>query len=353
MELTIVESDLRTTTLIEQYESLVWTERYNSFGDFEVTTKDVNLLSLSLRTMKFVFSSESKHIMMIETIDQTEQSDNGEPLVKITGRSVEAFLEKRTCTAFDQDSLIYGNMSLSQVAAYVVDRYCVDPATAGANNVIPSLRTTYTPGNAEPIAVKRDTIYNVVKAVADSANMGFRIFLEEADGVRWLEFSTYVGTDRTALNEQYREYSEDQENFINSGYLASSKNWYTVARVHGARQSIDVSGLTPYSGWDRRVLAVNAKDIGKDRTDAFQNDWPEMSQRGREALAEANHRFALAIDGEIPPGKFSDPNVFYGLGDKVWVKDIYGNKEKMQITEEVWSVDAGSIQRTPTFSVIE
>lgn len=350
MELFLHGSDLRRDVPIEDWESLVWAERYSSYGDFQITLKESSRLVGSLRNYKFISFSESNRLMMLETVDIPNQK-SGKKKVTLKGRSVEAFLMNRTNTDNSEEGIfIMYNMSFGQMAAFIMNRYVINPNNTA--NKIPGLELgSVATGLLRDHQSKRDYIYNVVKTLCDLDDLGWMIRWESPAS---LVFDVYRGTDRTLPGLSYRRFGPDLENLQDPSYLESIANYKNHARVEGLRYILDVypsNVPSPITGFNRRTLVVPARDIGTDAETPVSDDIPLLRERGRAALAEINNQYIAAADGDILAKDWASNS--YGLGDIVDVKDTLGNVTRKRVTENIWSVDSRGARKTPAFSGVD
>ena len=93
---TLYVKDASTMQIIrieEQFLSLVWTERYQSYGDFEL---DIPLSVANFDVYKYgnyLQFDESQETMLIENIEVDDSIED--PMLKITGRSLTCILDRR------------------------------------------------------------------------------------------------------------------------------------------------------------------------------------------------------------------------------------------------------------------
>lgn len=355
MEIYVADYTFRPSILIDHYESLVWTERFSAAGDFQLVCKYDYYLN-NLQFAQYLLSSETSSIMMIEDVEMDTQLKK-KNLVRVTGRSVEAFLENRNNknAAFKDPEGFSGTMAA--IVRWIVFKYCVNSASAGAVNVIAPLRVADVIVDDLPtidVEIERGDIYSIVKKLCDSEGLGFNIQREDS---LWV-FYVYDGIDRSDKNTSYyRVYSPDAENFLNTGYMESTRTWKNHTRVLGNKTGVDVyaPGTDPtVSGLDRRTLVIEASDVGSaaDETDpekitTVAQDQKILKAMGKAALQEPSNRYIRLVNGEVPPNKWS--SISYGLGDIVMVRDALGNTQKMRITEQIFSSDATGEKRTPSF----
>lgn len=82
--------------LVENFVSLVWTERYQEAGEFvldmPVTKENIDLF----RRGRYISFDESEETMIIQTVNITESyGDEKEPLLEISGKSLATILSRR------------------------------------------------------------------------------------------------------------------------------------------------------------------------------------------------------------------------------------------------------------------
>jgi len=88
-------------TSLKNFDSFIWTERYQAPGDFKVTIYDdisaVNILPLE----SLVSHTDTFVVMMVENVDVVREK-TGRLKIEISGRSAETFLECRPTAGCDQ-----------------------------------------------------------------------------------------------------------------------------------------------------------------------------------------------------------------------------------------------------------
>src|SRR5678815_3489985 len=94
MELLTLDANNQPKTLVENYDSLIWTERFNTVGDFQIATGRVDeFLTLYPEGTKFTLR-ESNQVMAVET-HQIDRKKNSGAKLFIKGRSYESILDRR------------------------------------------------------------------------------------------------------------------------------------------------------------------------------------------------------------------------------------------------------------------
>lgn len=274
MEVYILDSLLRRSEVIDKFESLIWTERFASWGDFELHIFSTPEKRRLLPAGTLLSMSESYRVMKIEMVENAVDAD-GRAMLKLTGRSLEAILDDRTARNSFADLTTMPKWAVTgapgDIARFVFDQICRTNANF-PDDQIPFLKpgSAFPPGNIEepdePISVEfgLTSVYQVVKELCDAYDLGFRLVrnLDKSE----LYFDVYSGNDRTTLQNILDPvvFSPELDNLANVSSVTSIGNYKNVAYVFHpyAVQTVVANGVSiEVEGFDRRVLTVDASDI--------------------------------------------------------------------------------------------
>lgn len=360
MELYILDPLLRRIELIDAFESLIWTERWSSWGDFELTIIS-NLESRSfLRIGTMVSMNLSLRVMTVETVEDVVE-ESGKRVLKVKGRSIESIFEDRAVRAAMTGMNTAPTWNITGLPATVLRRVvgdiCVDGILSpydkipyiimGRHPLLPA-DSIATPGDPITVNLEPQTVYDVLTNISNTWTMGFRLLLE-TDASK-LYFDVYTGTDRTSANAAKTViFAPELDNLQNTSELSSMEDSKNVAYVFAMNGFLVVKPPNvdnEVEGFERRVLMVKADDItlppGAELTAA-------MLQRGKEALAE--HRAFQAFDGEINQNSSYLINRDYYLGDLVEQRNIDGVSNQMRVTEQIYVSDTEGERSYPTLAL--
>ena len=229
MDLYVLDKEINTLGLLDQFDSFIWTDRYNEAGDFEIyTAVTTDLLNL-LKADRYLWWGETEHTMIIEqiTIDTDEDTGN---MLTVTGRSLESILDRRII--WSQTDL---NDTLPNCIKKLLNENAISPTDP--NRKIPGL-IFVDPTDTRLTSVKLegqitgDNLYDTIVTFCQTYNVGFKVTLDETNQ---FVFSMYVG--------DYRSYSQDIlpyvlfspyfENVINSNYFENKSTLKNVTLVAG------------------------------------------------------------------------------------------------------------------------
>lgn len=83
------------TMLFEDYSSLIWTERFNTSGEFQLTSSNIQKTIETFPLGSLVSLRDTTEVMMVETHSIEPNNSDGTPQITISGRSLDSFLENR------------------------------------------------------------------------------------------------------------------------------------------------------------------------------------------------------------------------------------------------------------------
>lgn len=342
------------TDLIEGYNSLVWTERFQEFGEFELKSFDVAGLTALLPEDTLVSHLETKEVMKVETheINMVGEGADAQPEITIRGRQAGNILEHRWVESTYQKKRrlrkkYSGTSALCVLLVNAVDnnsgkdltRGDDDPETEGVVNDygwntlddIPNVVVTESVASEGPgrwwnmeegilwpqmlkIMVAQDLGLRLIRPV--SPNPGKVITVASALSIRGnitrtdnpdisgLRFEIYKGLDRTAGDNAVK-FSLLQGHIDKPTYLSSKQPYKTYVEImSGLTTATDVyrSGTKDNTGWQRLVMPHDAgspelppeptkpADLGRNPTAAERNDYHDAMDRWRTKMGKWRNR---------------------------------------------------------------
>lgn len=370
MDVYILDSNLRRTEMVESFESMIWTERYSAWGDFQLDIDPV-LAERDLFTQGTPIAiDKSERVMTVDTAQITHNED-GKKVLTVKGKSLEAVLEQRP----NQYGFYTGAAAVEVVFPSATPgttlRGLLDSCTR-VNTQIPSDNLPFlvagtinsTSGaiaefsDAVLLRTNLDTLYNTVKNIADVYRLGFRLVWREGPDPLGgalpskLYWEVYTGWNRTTLQSVNDPvvFSEALDNLTDTVELTSTAGWKNIAYVFHPEQSriVYASGIDPsISGFDKKILIVDASDISDLTGSALSS---AMDQRGREELAKND--IAIGFDGKIAQNGTYVYGTHYKLGDLVEQRSASGIITNMTVTEQIFVSDQTGEKSYPTLTYL-
>ena len=351
MELFVLNADFESIAVIDTYESMIWTDRYNAYGDFEIYfAMDENLLEY-IKEDYYLWLKDSEHSMIIEDIKIDADTEEGNRLI-VTGRSLESILERRIIWG---QRIFSGN--LQNAIQTMLNENIISPSVADrkiTNFVfVPSTDSKITSLTIDN-QYTGDDLYTVIKGLCEENNIGFKIVLTDDNQ---FAFSLYAGADRSydQTENPYVVFSPNFENIINSNYFSSKAGYRNVTLVagegEGASRKTTVVGSA--SGLDRRELFTDARDISSDTEDGTLSDAEYIAQLRTKGLKNlADHMITTAFEGEVEVTRLFKYGEDFFIGDIVQIANEYGNENSAYISELIISNSDEGLSIYPTFKTI-
>jgi hypothetical protein len=358
MDVYILDDQLRRELVIDRYISMIWTERFQEHGDFELqvhsTPKTRALFQKGLR-LAIPFSNR---IMVIEDYENKEDAD-GRYVLTLSGRSLEACLLSRVARNTTGSLTANPKWTITDTPGNVARKLFTDICVTGVLRTQDKL-PFYQSGTLYPVdtiaeyseAVTLDIepkpLYDAIKDICVSYDLGFRMY--KGPDTSKLYFNIYAGNNRTTLQTALNPivFSPELENLHDVTEFSSTRDYKNVAYVaspNGFRIVYGADADSTVSGFDNRVLWVDANDIDLPAGTALQE---ALEQRGLEQLAF--NKSVEAIDGSVPTQSGFSYGVDYDLGDLVEMRNSDGVTTTMRVTEQIFVSDAEGFKSYPTLS---
>lgn len=383
MELYTLTDQFLTDTPVDEYISALWTERYTDSGELVLSVEDTPDNRVLLAEDTFVATPASDEVMMLHTQDVEKG------VLKVTGNTLDSIFKSRILVPsdiLDQAALEPGTGTPAHMMGGLVWIYATTDGwttvfgatteilqTKGWRQAIPNLILgAEAAGTAVTLNVERGALYDAVKKLGQTYNVGWKLVPTNLipGGMRNLEFSTYVGLDRTSAQSvrDVVRFSPQLDSLADVKELRSKVNYRTVA--YAITPDFDPMTLTafpphPYTGkayayptadsetgFARRVLLVEITGMTAEAVgDSIYTYEDVMDEHARNALA--NNNFTKVVDGEVVPQNQFKFGTDYLLGDLVELQDKTGYLQTARITEYIRSSDKNGYREYPTVSVIE
>ncbi len=312
---------------VNQYESLIWPDKYNGFAQFELWAP-INSENAEYFTKGNILWCGGDNAAIVEIV-KSDIDDAGTKTYNVKGRTLEMLLTTR---------IVWGtynaqNKDASTVMYDLVNQNCVNPSDV--KRKIPFLEMAADPhvGGKIDKQVTGGEVYDSVVSVATNADIGFNVLFRPT--LKKLIFEVIEGVDRTIEQTENDpvEFSTDLEDILSSSYYSNNQDKKSVALVVGegeeSARTTQVSGDNTTTGFLRRELYVDARDLQSESVDGSGNttsitptEYKKiLIQRGDEKLAECltteTFEAQIRVFGDVQ----YEFNKDYFKGDKITVRD--------------------------------
>jgi hypothetical protein len=392
MEVYILDSLLRRDTVVDVFESVIWTERYREMDDFELT-----VLSTPVNRMRFITGTRlavntSDRVMTVETVEN-DTDPEGRNVLKIKGRGLEAIFEDRVILGQTSPYTFIPGYQFSgtpyEVMMAMFYRCCVSgdihpndtlPFYVDGVNLYPA-DTIPAPTDAISVYQKPTDLYTALKDLADVYDLGFRLYRDPVDRAGGkLYFNIYSGSDRSMLQSTLPPvvFSPELENLQNTRELENIQKAKNIAYVfyqykvqvpgdpgdptavppvpatpstettETMYEVVYADGMDPdAAGFERHEVYVEVSsipdDVTADQIPAY------LIRQGKDALAKT--RPSSLLDGEINEYSQYKYKVDYFLGDLVTMQNSDGAANSMRVTEQIFVHDNNGERYYPTLII--
>lgn len=319
-------------SVVQDFSSFIWTDRYDSAGDFELYVPP------TLNTIKqyildyYIVRPNSEHVMIIDSV--LLESDEDGYSYKISGESLESILKRRivwteTTLSGNFQTAIKTLLTDSIISPTIVKRKIDNFVFVDSDDPEITKLTIDAKYSAD------ETIYDVIETNCKEFGIGFKVVLTEDNK---FAFSLYRGVDRSygQSSVPYVIFSPAFDNLFNSSFLASYKDYKNVALVAGENSTQTVGNE---SGLSRRETYVDAS--------SSEDNAAQLQKKGQEELASLQK--TEAFEGETNVTNMFVYGKDFFVGDIVQLEDAFGNTGKSVVSEMVFSVDGEGEKVYPTF----
>lgn len=356
MELYLLDPLLRRQYVFDRFVSLIWTERWQTYGDFQLNIVSTPATRQAFVDDTYVSMNKSNYVMRIESVEK-DVSATGEKILIVKGFSIEKIMTDRVAYKITGDLTTTPQWVLNDKPANIMRTLFHDICVLGqldAGDIIPNLvegsfmAASTIPEPTDPITVTLTPVdlYTAENQIATAWNLGFRILRSDTTGQLYWE--VYAGSDRTDDQTALPPvvFSTNLGNIQNTKELTDISKAKNVAYVYSPAgfQMVFAPGVDDtVDGLERRVLVVNATDITSTATPSVS---AALTQRGYQALAAA--RTSYLFDGEISQHSSYIYGRDYNLGDTVNMQNDDGVANIMRVTEQIFVQDNQGERSYPT-----
>lgn len=388
---------LTKTGVIEEFESVVWTERFIEAGESVVVMGATHENAVKLRPGTMLLHEESDEPMLIETRDIKDG------VITANAKTIEACFERyvgplgRAGMASNIIRYVAYNMQNRQSGKYAFPNLRVQDFVDDSANQI----------NQEEHIFGFEKAHDALLRLGKKYSKGIAVRRMLKDATQpWMGYELVFVvrdiTDRTIPGENYLRLSPNDDNFVDIDELYSLQDKVDVVLVHAPKTfAQEPDGLAV--GWwpmsypdkaaqggpnefalgpgdnpfDWRIAEITADDIDMDfirkriddywfpqfGADGMPPTWTEMSDAQKETVlrgemkakakdewhkSQANEK--IVFDGQIP-GEILKYGRDYRLGDVVLAEGNFtGGRQIKMVTEYIRSSDSNGTRSYPTLA---
>jgi hypothetical protein len=353
----LLNTKFETIGDIDDYDSMIWTDRYYKCGDFELSLAASSAAVAKYKEDFYIWTDDTKELMVVEDASVVTDSVTGS-MLKVTGRSLASLLDRRLI--WDR-TVLSGNLqagvktlieynagiraSSDRVLPGVVFKASTDPAVTGL-----TIDAKYERGAK---------LYDSIVEICVAYDLGFKITMP-SDGV--FQFELYAGDDRSygQLANPQVIFSPDFDNLKSSNFFRSKRDLKNVALIGGEGSDAAKVYLSTSvsngggSGLQRRETYLELSSItSKDGDNTIPADqyYKMLIQKGKEELFAQS--VTLKFDGEVEMLPTFEYNKDFFMGDIVQLENEFGIASTTRVVEFIRSSTPAGTAAYPTMESIE
>lgn len=360
MELSVLNSVFRRETLIENWSSLVWTERFSSAGEFQLVSNNIADILEKLPIPgpldpPLLVCIDDSEVPMIVLDHNIEEPYNEPPKITTTGKVFETALDRRITIRNvisgeprDTEWRVEGAASAA-IAAYEVMESIIVDGTPTPEDIIPEIalfNSVADSGDTLDYVVEPKDLYSWVLETLALGKYGLKSQLYPLEDK--IALIIYKGTDRSGEDGVVFDVALDQ--FTKSNYLLTQSGYKNVmiTSTQNGQEFATLLDDMP-SGLARRVAW---QDLSSEITlDGDNVALPPLTiNKGKVALADLSPLalFSGSVSEQASQGYGSE----YFLGDIVKLQGDYGLDQNARVAEFIRTEDSTGFKAYPTFEAV-
>ena len=323
----VFDNSLELAGLVESFEYLRWTRRYNRCGSFEVKAiaTEENLALLVLGNILWLSTDEEAGI-----IEYVEMSRDEQEIITVSGQFATSYLSRRII--WNTETL---NDTLSDCVGQLLQNHIINPSDADRKmDFLHYINDNIT----EPVSTQISfrNLMDAITGLCEASDVGVKTVFDPT--AKTFTVRLYEGAVSQAV------FAEEYENLTSQILTQSVVDYSNVALIGGEGEGVNRVFETTGSGAgvDRREIFVDAKDL---RSEDFPGGYTAaLLFRGQSKLSE--HIMTQSFDSTFNPHGNLRYKIDFDLGQVVKVlSKRWGVTLETRITEieETYDADGQSL----------
>lgn len=362
MNIWVLDDKYEAVTVLDTFDSIVWTTRFNDVCEAEIVTYPFSNILDEVLMGRYLTQKNSDRYMMVEDLEIVEDATDGDK-VTIKLEDLSSILKRRIINVYTTFKC-----PVKEAIETLLNDYFITPTDE--LRVVPNFTYDISTNPEFDIEIETvflgETVFEAIRALCQAVDIGFKVLPSGAGG---FVFSLYSGVDRSYVQTERPAviFSEAFDNIINSRYHESVANKRNVMYIGGEGDGpeqfiVEITNEeTPPSGLERREVWTEISATRRtDKEDAEGNpidltDAEYATLLSEKGLVELNEYKAIqAFDGEIDAERQFVLDRDFFIGDIVQVVNKWAYESVCRIVEIVECEDDSDGHRYyPTFSSLE
>lgn len=382
MEFRILNDKFQSVDTLDQYESIIWTARFNEAGDFELYTPINARLLNAIKVGYYLFSDSFYNastnratLMIIESIEITSDPESGNK-IKVTGRDLKSIFDRR---------IIWGQKefkktdNLLTVITTIVNENIINPSdwsktyqsgdggtitvsTSGAirkidNVVYEAIDHTF-PEIDGDYQYNGETIYDALVDLGSRFGFGWEVLYDFSTGKFVFKLKPQIDHTYDQVENNPLIFSPSFENIKNSNYIESGVTEKNSGLIIGEGDEHNVMYNVignENTGLNRKEMSISASDISRTKEDGTEYGnatyLSMILEKGKNELAQ--NIYTQTYEGTAEASRGYQYLKDYDIGDICEIVNEWGISSKVFISEVVYSISTSNISIIPTFAAVD
>lgn len=343
----VFDEDVKCVGIVDQYISLVWSDRYDECGEFELEVPYTKNYKELLKQNYYCTVDYTNRFAIIEKIEMNNEEGSA-PKMIISGRSLECILERRVIVSNTEFGSDEEDFPLQDAVESILTDSFIDPEESErrVDNFVfdrsndPDILSLFISET-----YNGDNVYDAISGICQDNHIGFKIVFDINNN---FVFSLYKAKD----NSENVIFSQHYDNLKSSSYFSSIEKYKNVMYVSSGK---DDSRM--YTNMDEIPTGLQRCEIHEDESSLKENEKAELTedQIRVKAVKKLNNEYKIltGFEGDVIPEVVYTYIKDYNVGDKVTLEDLYDNSEVVYISEVAITYDDDGLSIIPTFEEMD
>jgi hypothetical protein len=326
MDLYLLDNNFKRIGYVDCYESLIWATRYNTKGGVDLQI----MPSQMFKKGYYLQRNDDANLMKINALEY---------------KNNELIVGAEDCTCLLYQRVIWKTIVFSGTVEDFIREIIIENVIDPTNEArkIDNFELTEKKGFTDEIEAQTDyeNVGEKIEELCKTYDYGFRVIFKDNK----FYFDLYQGAQSKCV------FSPEYENLGDTSFKTTTEDYHNACLVGGEGEGSDQILESVYIG--------ATEPSGQNRYETFLDESSTSMTQDGTTIKEETYRKHLRVYGteelmSTSTDEFEGEVVLqtynyktdYNLGDKVHIKDKYGNEQDVRIREvtETWDVDGYSIE---------
>lgn len=345
VEIYVTNQKFEIVGVLDNAESVIWTERYQSEGEFEIYIQAGKKAIEMLQRDYYLFRTETDRGMIIANVEIKTDAETGNYLI-VTGKSLEELLGRRIIWA---QTNMTGKAELA--IRRLIEENVINPSIPGRKIADFALGEIKGFEDAIEMQATGDNLKETIEGICKTYGYGYKITRKDGKFV----FDLYRGADRSYNQDAnpYIVFSPEFENLLSTDYKKTMDKYRNVVLVAGEGEGLErkTQEVGEEKGIKRYEMYSDARNASTNNGEITEEEYfAQLAEDGKATLAENTEEetFEGTVD-YLTPYKYGED---YFMGDIVQVTNEYGISATPSITETIETENEEGYSLIPTFKFL-